>query len=151
MYEVRSVDAGRPVHVLHETLLHLQVGNPLTAFVPVHEAVEAHGVVGKYERAERNLRLYCSAGPQTDDAQCLVLRLDLAGAEVHIGKGIEFRHHDVDVVRSYAVGKNGEPCSFVLTCDPGEFAGLSFSLDRVEMWFEHGNASRVSYQDDAVG
>lgn len=86
------------MRVLLERLLHLKVGEFVTAFVPVHKAVTANGIVGEDRGAERNVGLHRAAGSDAQDGERPVFFLWLAGREVNVGERVQLGHHDVDVV-----------------------------------------------------
>ena len=46
---------------------------------------------------DRNIRLDCAAGADSEDAETAVLRLDLAGLEVDICESIEFGGYNIDI------------------------------------------------------
>lgn len=139
-----------PVSMLLERLLEIQEGDAVAVLIPVHQAVAAHRYVREDERPERYVRLDRTAGAYPQDVERAVLRLLLAGVEIHVGEGVELRHHYVDVVRAYACGEHGETLAFILSRDPDEFPGSTITLDRIEQRLEHRHPARVPYEYDIV-
>ena len=109
--------------MLLERLFEIQQGDAVTVVVPVEQAVASHRNVREDESPQRNLRLNGAAGAYTEDIKGLVLRLDLAGFEIHVSQGVKLRHNDVDVVGAYTGRQGGNPFAVVKACSPDKFAG----------------------------
>ena len=80
-----------------------------------------------------------------------VLLFGKAGLEVDVGKGVEFGHHDVDVVGTDAVGESGDALAAAGAGDGVELAGLFVEFDAVEMLGDGAYAARVAHHYDDVG
>ena len=92
-----------------------------------------------------------AGGADADDIEGAVLFLDLAGGEIDIGQRIQFGHDDVDVVRSDAVGKDGDALAVLPARDGDELAGGVAELDVLQEVGDHVNPAGVADHDDVVG
>ena len=76
--------------------------------------------------------------------------LYLTGFEIYVCKGVQFRHHNIDIVRADAVGDGGDALAVALTCNGHEFTGLMTEFNVCEIFTNHVYAGRVSHHDHIV-
>ena len=126
-------------------------GNLFTVAVPVHHTVKAHADVRKDVAAQGNVGMQGAGGADPEDIQAAVHGLHLAGFKVHVGQGVQLRHHDVDIVRADAVGQRRDAFSVVFAGDGDKLTGGVAALDVGEEIGQHVHAAGVSHHDDVVG
>ena len=80
-----------------------------------------------------------------------MLRLYLAGREIHVGKGVELGYHNVDVVRAYSVAQTHYGLAFISAAYGMEFARADFECSGVEIFGHHIHSRGVAYENYAVG
>ena len=150
-HEVRIREMGVPVAVLLEGLFEIEQADLVAVRVPVEHAVGADADMAAYEGAKRNLGLNCTACAYAHQGEALVLGLDLAGGEVHVGQGVELGGHDVDIVGTYSMRQGGDALAVVETRYEGEFTRLPLGLDLFEVGNEHLHAPGVAHEEHGVG
>ena len=143
-------EAFTKFHMLLEGLFHLGDGYLLPVAVPVHHPVKAHADVGKHVASQRNIGMQGTGSADPEDIEGAVLRLYLAGFEIHIGQGVQLCHHDVYIVGADSVGQGGDALSLVLAGNGNELTVRIAALDVREMVCQDVYTAGVSHHDHIV-
>ena len=133
-----------------ECILHGRDVNLVAVRIPVKKSVATDRNLREDERTDRNVRLNRTARTYTENCQCPVLRLDLSGLEIDIGKRIKLGKDNVNVICSYTCGKNSNALSMILSGDGNELSGSMSEFLFLEEFAYHIDTARISYKDDLV-
>ena len=79
-----------------------------------------------------------------------MLRLDLPGLEIDIGKSIKLGEDNVNVICTYTCGKDSNAFSMILSGDGNELSGSMSEFLFLEEFAYHIDTARISYKDDLV-
>ena len=134
----------------HKGLHHLII-KAFTMLIEVHEAVQAKAVLSSDKGVYINLFLQGSAGTDTHNVERAVLRLHLHRLQVNIGQGIQFGHHNVDVVGAHTRGERGDALSAQSARVYHQLTVLVGELHRVEIFRYIRHAPRVAHHNNIVG
>ena len=151
LHEIGRRKGGLPIHMLFEGRLHRGDGDLLAVFVPVHHPVEAYADVGEEVTPQRNIGMERTGSADSENVQAAVDGFNLAGFEVDVGQGVQFRHHDVDIVRAYTVGQRGDALSIVFSGDGNKLARSVAAFDVGKIVGQHIHAAGISHHYDIVG
>ena len=119
---------GRPIHVLLEGFFHWQVANLVAVSIVVEQAIEANALDGGDETTRGGERLQATTSADTHDGEGAVFILLSASVEVDVGKGIQFGHHNVDIVAADARGEHGDAFALISSCNAMELAAAHFAF-----------------------
>ena len=151
LHEIRGREVRVPVHVLFEGFLHFRDGDFFAVAVPVHDAVEAHADVCQHVAAQRDVCVQGAGGADAQDVEGAVLRLYLAGFEVHVGQGVQLCHHNVNVVRANPMGQGGDALAIVFAGYGDEFTRGVAELDVCQVFGNHVHAGRIAHHNYVIG
>ena len=71
--------------------------------IEIEDAVEAGSFLGDDEIADMQILLQRAGSADSHDVQCAMFRFYLACLEIDVGEGVEFSHHNLDIIGTDAV------------------------------------------------
>ena len=141
---------GRPIHVLFEGFLHWQVADIIPSVVIVEQAVKADALDGGNESARRRERLQAAASADTHDGEGTMFILLSASLKVDVGKGIQFGHHNVNIVAADARREHGDTFTLISSCNAVELSAAHFTFLLREVRRNGRHSARVADQNHAA-
>ncbi|KXT34493.1 hypothetical protein HMPREF2141_02320 [Bacteroides uniformis] len=136
--------------MVEEGTLHGQVAHGVASGIEVEQPIETNGLFRTYECAYRSVGLQAAAGADTYQLKATQTGLFFARLEIDVCQGIQFVHHDIDVVTSDTGGNHRNTFPLVSTGDSLELAAFHFTFLVLEMGGNQCHPSGVAYQDDFV-
>ena len=148
---VRYALVAAPLHVLHEGLLKGEVAHGVAASVEVEQPVEADALDAGHPSAHGRVGLQTATGAYAHQFQLAQRGAHGAGVEVDVGQGVEFVHHDVNVVAAYARRHHGDAFALVGACDGAKLAALHCAFAFAEVRGHKVYAAGVAHKNHLVG
>ena len=139
-------------HLLYESIAHGYLIHFFVLFIKVKKTVQADGISRSYVVVFHfNIGLERTTGADADKVQTAMGFFGHSRLQVDIGEGVEFVHHDINVVGTHARREHSDTFAVEIAGTGDEFTVLTFHLNLVEKRGNHFDTTRVANHDDVIG